>query len=81
MSAPPSAVDDPLPEVEAPAAAPPARVPRRVPMSLLVGGGIVGLFVLLALVGPYVTPYPFDEFHFQSKLAGPSGEFWFGTDR
>ena len=81
MSAPPSAVGDPLPGIGATTAAPSAKAPRRVPLGLLVGGGIVGLFVLLALIGPYVTPYPFDEFHFQSKLTGPSGEFWFGTDR
>jgi len=55
--------------------------PRRIPLTLLVGGGIVGLFAILAIIGPYVTPYEFDEFHFQSKLAGPSAEFWFGTDR
>ncbi|MDX1431821.1 MAG: ABC transporter permease [Gammaproteobacteria bacterium] len=39
------------------------------------------MFVLLALIGPHITPYEFDEFHFQSKLAPPSGEFWLGTDR
>lgn len=80
MSSQPSTVDDPRSGVEASAALR-VKPPRRVPLTLLVGGGIVALFVILAVVGPLVTPYPFDEFHFQSKLAGPSGEFWLGTDR
>jgi peptide/nickel transport system permease protein len=55
--------------------------PRRVSMSLIIGGTIVGLFVVLALIGPYITPYPFDQFHFSERLAAPSAEFWWGTDR
>ena len=63
------------------AAAPLVKAPRRVPMSLIVGGVIVGLFLVLAVIGPYITPYPFDKFHFGSRLAPPSAEFWWGTDR
>ena len=55
--------------------------PRRVPLSLIIGGGIVAFFVLLAIVGPYITPYPFDQFHFKDRMVGPSEEFWLGTDR
>ncbi len=62
---------------ESPAVTP----PRRVPMSLIVGGSIVGFFVVLAIIGPHIVPYPFDQFHFKSKLTGPSAEFWWGTDR
>ena len=57
------------------------RKPRRVPLSLIIGGGIVAFFVLLAIVGPYITPYPFDQFHFKHRMVGPSEEFWLGTDR
>ena len=57
------------------------RKPRRVPLSLIIGGGIVAFFVVLAIVGPYITPYPFDQFHFKDRMVGPSGEFWLGTDR
>ena len=57
------------------------RKPRRVPLSLVIGGGIVAFFVLLAIVGPYITPYPFDQFHFKHRMVGPSEEFWLGTDR
>ena len=55
--------------------------PRRIPLSLIVGGVIVGMFLILALIGPYITPYPFDKFHFGSRLAPPSADFWWGTDR
>lgn len=55
--------------------------PRRVPMTLIVGGGLVALFIVLAIVGPYITPYAFDEFHFKDRMVGPSSEFWLGTDR
>lgn len=55
--------------------------PRRVPLSLIIGGGIVAFFLVLAIVGPYVTPYPFDQFHFKHRMVGPSEEFWLGTDR
>ena len=37
--------------------------PRQVPLSLMIGGGIVGMFLILAAIGPYITPYPFDQFH------------------
>ena len=78
MSIQPGTVDDPRFEGGASVRVAP---PRRIPLTLLVGGGIVALFVILAVIGPFVTPYEFDQFHFQSKLAGPSGDFWLGTDR
>lgn len=55
--------------------------PRRIPRSLIAGASIVGVFLILAIIGPYITPYPFDQFHFSSRLAPPSAEFWLGTDR
>ena len=55
--------------------------PRRVPKSLIFGGAVVGLFLILAIIGPYITPYPFDELHFGTRLAPPSSDFWWGTDR
>jgi peptide/nickel transport system permease protein len=57
-----------------------ARAPGR-PATLLVGGVIVGLFVLLALVGPWIAPYDAEVFHGLAKMKAPSGTFWFGTDR
>lgn len=55
--------------------------PRRIPTSLIVGGVIVGIFLILAVIGPHITPYPFDKFHFANRLAPPSTDFWWGTDR
>jgi len=49
--------------------------PRRVPKSLIFGGAVVGLFLILAIIGPYITPYPFDEFHFGTRLSPPSSDF------
>ena len=57
------------------------RKPRRVPLSLIIGGGIVAFFLVLAIIGPHITPYPFDQFHFKHRMVGPSEEFWLGTDR
>jgi peptide/nickel transport system permease protein len=55
--------------------------PSRVPRSLIAGGAIVGVFMVLAAIGPFITPYPFDQFHFGTRLAPPSVDFWWGTDR
>jgi peptide/nickel transport system permease protein len=55
--------------------------PHRVPTSLIIGGSLVFVFIVLALIGPYITPYPYDQFHFANRLAPPSAEFWLGTDR
>ena len=41
---------------------------------------IIVLLVILAIVGPYLTPYPYDEYDYANALAGPSAEHWFGTD-
>lgn len=59
----------------------PVRRPRRVPMTLILGGSLVAFFVVLAIIGPHVTPYAFDEFHFKHRMVAPSQEFWLGTDR
>ncbi len=66
---------------EAAAHARAVKPPRRIPATLILGGSIFGLFLVLTAIGPYVTPYPFDEFHFSSRLAAPSSDFWLGTDR
>ncbi|UCD71647.1 MAG: ABC transporter permease [Syntrophobacterales bacterium] len=55
---------------------------RRNPISLA-GGSMVLLVILLAILAPYVTPYPrhagaFTDF--SSTFQAPSGSHWFGTD-
>jgi peptide/nickel transport system permease protein len=56
------------------------RAPRW-PPTLLVGGAIAGLFLFLALVGPWIAPYDVEVFHGTAKMKAPSASFWFGTDR
>ncbi len=50
------------------------------PLTLL-GLIIVSLFLLLALFGPLVAPYPFDAIIRGAARLPPSSEFLFGTDR
>ena len=48
---------------------------------LAVGGGIIILvFVLAALIGPYLAPYDFLAQDIIAALQGPSAEHWLGTD-
>jgi peptide/nickel transport system permease protein len=51
--------------------------------SAMIGLVIVALFLLLALVGPWIVPYPEDAtgtVHMADKLLPPSAGHWFGTD-
>ena len=47
----------------------------------VVGGSILCLHLLIALVGPLVAPYPFTEFHIADRLQAPSAAYLFGTDQ
>lgn len=40
---------------------------------------LVILFVM-AIIGPYITPYTYSEIHLEVKNSAPSLKFWFGTD-
>ena len=54
----------------------------RNPLSV-VGMAIVGLFLLVALIGPAIVPYPEDATgatHLGKRLTAPNAEHWFGTD-
>ncbi len=54
----------------------------RNPLSI-VGLAIVLLFLLVALAGPWIVPYPEDAAgatHLMSKLQAPDRGHWFGTD-
>ncbi len=49
----------------------------------MVGAGIIVFLALLALVGPYLAPYPNDAtgaVHISERLQKPSGAHWMGTD-
>jgi len=40
----------------------------------------LGLLILMAIVGPFLTPYTYYETHLHLKNQPPSSNFWFGTD-
>lgn len=44
------------------------------------GAAIVAAWVLVAIFGNYLTPYPFDQVDVAKRLLAPSGEHWLGTD-
>ena len=51
--------------------------------SAMLGLALVSLFLLLALIGPWIVPYPKDAagaVHMASKLLPPNTAHWFGTD-
>ena len=54
----------------------------RSPLSVT-GMILVGIFFLLALIGPMIVPFPEDatgSVHMSQKLMEPDSRFWFGTD-
>jgi peptide/nickel transport system permease protein len=63
-----------------PAAARSFRRLRRYPATLI-GFCIVGFFVLMAIIGPWVAPYSYTEQDLPNRLQPPSPEHWFGTDQ
>lgn len=48
--------------------------------SLLIGGIVLGLLVLLALIGPLLTPYDPYAMKVVERLKPPSASHWLGTD-
>lgn len=53
---------------------------RRYPATIL-GLVIVGFFVLTAVLGPLVAPYPYTQQKLTERLRPPSAEHLFGTDQ
>ncbi|VDC27543.1 ABC transporter permease [Pseudogemmobacter humi] len=51
----------------------------RIPLSALFGATVMVLFILLAIFGPWITPYAPDA-TVGKTWTGPSTEFWLGTD-
>jgi peptide/nickel transport system permease protein len=46
----------------------------------MTGLGIFALLALLAIVGPFVSPFRYDELDFLALKQGPSAKHWLGTD-
>lgn len=46
----------------------------------VLGLGIIVFLVLIALIGPFLTPYSYTEYDYANVLAGPSAQHIFGTD-
>lgn len=47
---------------------------------LTISGCIIGAYILMAVIGPYLTPHNPFELHPGSNRAAPNSEYWFGTD-
>lgn len=45
-----------------------------------VGSALLFPIVVLMLMGPFLTGYPYDELHLALKNQPPSSQFWLGTD-
>ena len=51
--------------------------------SAMLGLFIVAVFLILALIGPHIVPFPEDtrgSIHLDRKLQPPNAQHWFGTD-
>ncbi len=56
-------------------------LPRsRLPGSLIVGGAVVVAFIAVALLGPSIAPFPYDQFDVRARFAPPGAAHWLGTD-
>jgi peptide/nickel transport system permease protein len=55
-------------------------VRRRLPPSLLLGGAILGVIVLVALLAPLIAAYNPNQQDLTHILSGPSARHWLGTD-
>lgn len=45
-----------------------------------VSAAILLVFILIAMLSPYITPYEYDETDLFARLKPPSQKHWFGTD-
>lgn len=56
-------------------------LPRsRLPGSLIVGGAVVVAFIAVALLGPSIAPFPYDQFDVRARFDPPGAAHWLGTD-
>jgi peptide/nickel transport system permease protein len=53
---------------------------RALPASLLVGGTIVALLLIVAVLAQQIAPFPFDQMHVRDRFSAPSLRYLAGTD-
>ena len=46
----------------------------------MLGLTVLVFLIIMALIGPFLTPYTYYETHLHLKNQSPSSQFWFGTD-
>jgi peptide/nickel transport system permease protein len=49
--------------------------------TVVIGGGLLLFFMIIAVIAPLIAPYPPTEFHTMRSFEGPSGDFLLGTDQ
>jgi peptide/nickel transport system permease protein len=54
---------------------------RKIPPSLIAGGSILGVIIVLAIFAPLIAPYNPNQINLNDILAGPSAAHWLGTDQ
>ena len=42
--------------------------------------GLLLVLIAMALIGPHINPYRFDQTNYDASFHRPSGQFWLGTD-
>ncbi len=63
-----------------PLVAPLFRRRPRLPVSLVVGGGLVLVLLIVAATAQWIAPYPYDEMHISDRFSPPSLHYLAGTD-
>jgi peptide/nickel transport system permease protein len=53
---------------------------RRLPRALVIGGVVLSVIIVLALLEPFLSPYRYDEIHPRDRFQGPSVTHLLGTD-
>ncbi|MHA6251804.1 nickel transporter permease [Oceanobacillus sp. CAU 1775] len=46
----------------------------------IIGFGIIGFFILVAIIAPFFTSFAYEEQNLVDRLVPPSAEYWLGTD-
>lgn len=57
-----------------------ARRSQPLPATFVWGAAIFAAIVLIAIAGPYLSPYPYDQMNIMKRLAPPDSVYWLGTD-